>query len=218
MTSTRWQRLPRSVGWLLVVVAGCAVEANTLEPEPIDDSPSAGKGSGGAGGAGGKTSTGGKASAGSSGKGTGGSVTAFGGTSTSAGNAGDSGDGGSAGSGGVGGKTSGGQSSGGAGNGGAAGTSAGKGGGGSGGGGKGGSGGSGSHCLEGWRDNAACDTCETQTQGDKKACANVLDCYITNDCGPATCSGNTDVCGANAIQQGTAPFPIAADVYNCICK
>jgi hypothetical protein len=176
----------------------------------------------------------------------GGSVTgAFGGTSTSAGTAGDSGQAGasqgdsSAGAGGQGGGgngnggaagTSAGQASGGSGGGGggsagggsAGGSSAGggSGGGSSGGGSQGGSGqgGSGPHCLDGWRDNDACDTCSTQTQGDKKACASVLDCYIANDCGPATCSGNTDVCGANAIQQGTAPFPIAEDVYDCICQ
>lgn len=131
-----------TLAWVLALVAGCAAEVNTLEPEPSD---------------------GGSSQAGS--------------TSSSGG--GTSGSGGKA---------------------------------------SGGAGGGGDHCLADWRSSGACDTCSTQTQGDKKACANVLDCFIANDCGPATCAGNTDVCGANAIQQGSAPYPIAQQVYDCICQ
>lgn len=76
----------------------------------------------------------------------------------------------------------------------------------------------GSGCLMSWRDNDACDTCTTQTQSDKKACAQVLDCYLQNECGPTTCAGNDDECGANTIKQGTAPYPVAQEVYDCICK
>jgi hypothetical protein len=107
-------------------------------------------------------------------------------------------------------------SSGGAG-GGAAGTS---GAGGKASGGSGGSGGGGvaTGCLKDWKDNDACDTCTTQTQGDKLGCVDILDCYALNACGPSTCANNDDKCGVNKIAKGTAGYEIAADVYACICK
>ncbi|HXK20783.1 MAG TPA: hypothetical protein VNG33_23390, partial [Polyangiaceae bacterium] len=63
-----------------------------------------------------------------------------------------------------------------------------------------------------------CDTCSKQTQSDKLGCVDILDCYYANACGPASCGGNTDKCGANNIGKGTAGYPIAADVYMCLCK
>lgn len=46
----------------------------------------------------------------------------------------------------------------------------------------------------------------------------ILDCYYQNGCGPSTCGGNTDKCGANNVGKGTAGYPIAQDVYDCLCK
>lgn len=85
-------------------------------------------------------------------------------------------------------------------------------------GGSAGSGGGPASCLANWSSSVQCDTCSGQTQSDLKACAQVLDCYQANDCGPATCSGNDQTCGANKLQQGTAAYPIAADVYACLCQ
>jgi hypothetical protein len=202
------------------IAFGCATQVNTLEPlderEPNGSSgataskggssfASAGSGSGG------KPSTGGTA------------INAFGGSAVSGGNAGSANSmGGRGGAGGGGGGGQGGTAQAGTAQGGSSAGTAGRGGAGGGGSGSGGSGNSGgalgSGCLMSWRDNDACDTCTTQTQGDKKACAQVLDCYLQNDCGPATCAGNDDECGANTIQQGTAPYPIAEEVYDCICN
>jgi hypothetical protein len=73
-------------------------------------------------------------------------------------------------------------------------------------------------CLKDWKDNEACDTCTTQTQGDKLGCVDILDCYAVNDCGPSTCANNDDKCGVNKIAKGTAGYEIAADVHACICQ
>lgn len=209
---------------LAACASGCAAEVNTLEP---GDETVAGDG-----GtdipvltSGGKSSSGGSAAAtaGASGSKV---VNAFGGTGSSGGNAsgGATSDAGSAGVAGSGGKaqggsggsaqagaSSGGNKNGGAGGGGTAG-SGGKASGGA------GSGGAGSlTCLASWK-NDKCDSCSSQTQSDKQACAQILDCYYQNSCGPATCGGNADKCGANNIGKGTAGYPIASDVYTCLCK
>lgn len=211
-----------SVALGVALAFGCAKQVNTLEPldesEPHGSSgATASKGghsSASAGsGSGGKPSTGGSA------------IHAFGGSATSGGTAGsanDMGRGGTADAGAGGGSGSsqgGGTAQAGSSQGGSSAGTAGRGGGGSGGSGGSGLGGAmGSGCLMSWRDNDACDTCTMQTQSDKKACAQVLDCYLQNDCGPATCAGNDDECGANTIKQGTAPYPVAQDVYDCICN
>ncbi|RYZ07419.1 MAG: hypothetical protein EOO73_12255 [Myxococcales bacterium] len=78
--------------------------------------------------------------------------------------------------------------------------------------------GGGSSCAAGWQGNVMCDTCTGQTQSDLKACVAVLDCYVLNSCGPASCSQNDDKCGANKLQKGTAAYPIAKQVYDCMCK
>jgi hypothetical protein len=72
-------------------------------------------------------------------------------------------------------------------------------------------------CLKTWKGDP-CDTCSGQVQSDKAACSVILDCYYQNGCGPSTCGGNTDKCGANNIGKGTAGYPIAQDVYACLCK
>jgi hypothetical protein len=73
------------------------------------------------------------------------------------------------------------------------------------------------NCLIGW-ESSSCDTCSTQTQGDKAACKLVLQCYEDNNCNPTTCGqSSSTACGQNAIAMGTAAFPIATDVYNCRC-
>jgi hypothetical protein len=216
---------------LAACASGCAAEVNTLEPDATaagengTDIPVVTNG--------GKSSSGGSSTmAGASG---GKVVNAFGGTGSSGGK--PSGAGGatnSAGAGGAGGTAqagaggaaqaggaSGGNKNGGAG--GQAGTG-GKAGGGAASGGTAGSGTAGSGggtgnlaCLASWK-NDKCDTCSTQTQGDKLACVQILDCYYANACGPATCGGNTDKCGANNIGKGTAGYPIAQDVYTCLCN
>jgi hypothetical protein len=60
--------------------------------------------------------------------------------------------------------------------------------------------------------------CLGRTQGDQLKCTEVLDCYVMQDCGPATCAGNDQKCGANKLGFGTAPYPYAQQVYDCLCK
>jgi len=74
------------------------------------------------------------------------------------------------------------------------------------------------HCAHGWRDDPCGESCLERTQSDQRACELVLDCFVENDCGPATCTGVTQVCGNNALQQGSAPYPYAAAVYDCLCN
>ena len=194
---------------------GCAAEVNTLEP--LEEDAAAGQNSVDAPtNAGSKASNGGKTGSGGTMSGAAGTkmVNAFGGTTTSGGSAGtgsDAGNGGtvsSAGAGGAGGTKNGG-AGGQLGTGGSAqaGTSSG---------GLAGAGG-GLACLANWKGDV-CDTCSKQTQSDKLGCVDILDCYVANACGPATCGGNTDKCGANKIGKGTAGYPIAQDVYGCLCK
>jgi hypothetical protein len=220
-----------SVGVAVVsALNGCATAVDTLEPltDVAGDSGSSSLP------AGGKPSSAGSGTSGGTSNGSGGKpVSAFGGTSTSGGKGGSSvggagGTGGANGNGGStnagsGGTTSQGGGAGGAPSGGSA--SGGKGGaggssnGGSSGSGTGGAGGSGTTlaCLMSWKGDK-CDTCSTQVQSDKAACADILNCYAANNCGPATCGGNTEKCGANNIGKGTAGYPIAQDVYTCLCK
>jgi hypothetical protein len=200
-----------------VCAGGCAAEVNTLE-----DAPPAGDGGvaplGGKPSSAGTTSSSGTTSmAGAAGSKV---VNAFGGTATGGTTTGGTaGVGGAAGTAGAGGIAHAGSSGGGGIN------AAGTGGGGTasqgGAGGKtsGGTGGTGSSlaCLMSWK-NDACDTCSKQTQGDKLGCVDILDCYAANSCGPATCGGNTEKCGANNIAKGTAGYPIAQEVYTCLCK
>ncbi len=74
------------------------------------------------------------------------------------------------------------------------------------------------NCVYGWKEDACGELCLSRTQSDQRACEQVLDCFVENDCGPASCTGVTQVCGNNAIQQGSAPYPYAAQVYDCMCK
>jgi len=75
------------------------------------------------------------------------------------------------------------------------------------------------HCLAGWRDDEACGfICTSQTQPDRAACADALDCDIEFDCGPGTCRGSSGDCGVNAIGQGTTPFSSAEEVCDGTCS
>jgi hypothetical protein len=212
--------------------AGCATEVNPLESRPPAEQSIDGGEPGSEGGstaAAGSAAMAGKPSGGSGGSSsTGGTgVNAFGGTASTGGKGGG-GSGGSAGSepsGGGSAGSQGGTATGGKGGSGSAGTSQGGSGGmpqgGSGRGGAGAAGGgsagsSGLGCLSGWK-GSACDTCSTQTQGDKLGCVTILECYEANSCGPATCANNDDKCGVNKMGQGTAGYPIAKDVYDCAC-
>jgi len=80
----------------------------------------------------------------------------------------------------------------------------------------GGSGGASSTCLTGWK-SSNCDMCSTQTQGDLQACSIVLQCYEDNNCSPTTCGQPDQMCGQNKLGKGTAPYPVALQVYNCRC-
>lgn len=184
----------------VVASGGCATEANTLEPNESDA---------------GERNSGGKQTSAGSANASGGKSTAFGGTgsSTAGSPSADAGEGGSVELG-MGGMETAGAPAAGTGGTAQAGT------GGSGGSGaSGGSGNSGGEsCVAEWQGNVPCDTCSSQTQGDKKACIQVLNCFIANDCGPATCTNSADACGPNAIGQGAAPYPIAQEVYDCMCK
>jgi hypothetical protein len=60
--------------------------------------------------------------------------------------------------------------------------------------------------------------CTGATQGDQLKCIEVLDCYVANSCGPTTCAGNDQKCGSNKLQFGTAPYPLAQKVYDCMCN
>lgn len=72
------------------------------------------------------------------------------------------------------------------------------------------------HCLAGW-EGSSCDTCSGQTQSDRLSCRLYIDCYITNDCDPATCGSVEQVCGVNRLGNGLAPKDIADTVYGCMC-
>lgn len=74
------------------------------------------------------------------------------------------------------------------------------------------------HCAFGWRDDPCGQTCLTQTQSNTKRCADILDCYIENECDPSTCSDNDQKCGQNTLKVDAAPFPAAETVYECMCK
>ena len=68
-----------------------------------------------------------------------------------------------------------------------------------------------------WQTNTTCAaSCTNRTQSDEKACVDILNCYQTKNCGPATCSGNTQPCGANTLQKGTAGYQYAKQVYDCL--
>jgi hypothetical protein len=83
----------------------------------------------------------------------------------------------------------------------------------------GGSGGAATGCLADWKADSKCGPlCTGATQGDQLKCIEVLDCYVANSCGPATCSGNDQKCGANKLGFGTAPYPRAESTYKCMCE
>jgi|RhiMethySRZTD1v2_1073278.scaffolds.fasta_scaffold119452_4 hypothetical protein len=232
-------------GARLILLVGCVLGtlhtascATGVDPPARDTPPrggSAGSTNGGAGGSGGNGATGGSGgSGGFGGSGafnSGGSV-AFG-PGGASGSAGTSGAGGSAGSGGTGGTlatggtggASGSAGTSGAGSGGSAGTSGSGGSAGTGGAsGAGGAGGSDpSHCLFNWRDDATCGpkcTNAQPPQSDVRACAEVLDCWLSRNCGPSSCPtkpGTQDqYCGPNDIQKGGAPYPPAQAVWDCL--
>ena len=227
---SRRLRLLTELGIALACVAlcasGCAAEVNTLEDAPVAGDGGAAPIGGKSSGAGTTSSSGTKSMAGAGGTkivnafgGTASGGTGSGGTASGGTTSGGTASGGAAGMAGAGGKAqagssgSGGVNAGGTGAGGSAGQ------GGAGGKTNGGAGGTGGSlaCLMSWK-NDACDTCSKQTQGDKLACVDILDCYAANACGPATCGGNTEKCGANNIGKGTAGYPIAQEVYTCLCK
>lgn len=76
----------------------------------------------------------------------------------------------------------------------------------------------GAQCLVGWRATPAGTTCTKQTQSDLAACSLILDCYIKNHCGPASCSSQDASCGANKIGKGTAGYGIAKTVFTDLCS
>jgi hypothetical protein len=216
-------RLAVAAACLAACASGCAAEVNTLEPE---DNAAGEGGTGVPVGAAGKPANGGAPSMGTAGNGTAGSkvVSAFGGTASSGGAAGSSGDAGGGGKaqGGAGGSGTGGTAGAGGAKNGGAGGQAGTGGTGQGGtagssGSAGAGGGANLACLKSWKGDA-CDVCSKETQADHLACVDILNCYAANSCGPATCGNNDDKCGANKIGKGTAGYPIAQKVYDCLCK
>lgn len=72
------------------------------------------------------------------------------------------------------------------------------------------------HCMEGWEGKPG-DTCSTQTQMDLAKCADFIQCYIDNDCGPSTCGANDDECGVNSGLGSSSPKMIADQTVNSIC-
>jgi hypothetical protein len=74
------------------------------------------------------------------------------------------------------------------------------------------------HCLSGWREDK-CDTCSDEVQADRMKCAEVLDCYISNHCGPEDdCAADDGACSVDTIGAGKAPIEIAEEVYECMCE
>lgn len=73
-------------------------------------------------------------------------------------------------------------------------------------------------CIAQWRNRSDCDGCTTQRQPDLQACAVILDCYVSNGCGPSSCAYPDGKCGTNVLARGAAAYQIAQDVYACICK
>ncbi len=74
------------------------------------------------------------------------------------------------------------------------------------------------HCAYGWRDDTCGSACLSRTQSDERRCQDVLDCYVENDCGPATCGAMDAACGANTLKLNTAPYEYANQVYSCLCE
>jgi hypothetical protein len=73
-------------------------------------------------------------------------------------------------------------------------------------------------CAAGWRSQSACEQCATQTQPDLRACAVILDCYVSKSCGPSSCASTDQKCGPNVLQEGAAAYSIAQEVYTCLCQ
>lgn len=73
-------------------------------------------------------------------------------------------------------------------------------------------------CPTGWRDQSTCDQCATQVQPDLRACAIILDCYVSKSCGPRSCGSTDQKCGPNVLGEGTAAYAIAQEVYTCMCE
>lgn len=73
-------------------------------------------------------------------------------------------------------------------------------------------------CVTGWQNQSACDQCASQVQTDLQACSVILDCYVSNSCGPSSCATTDQKCGPNVLRVGGAAYSIAQDVYTCMCK
>lgn len=73
-------------------------------------------------------------------------------------------------------------------------------------------------CAAGWRNQSACEQCATQVQPDLRACAVILDCYVSKNCGPSSCANTDQKCGPNVLREGAAAYSVAQDVYACLCK
>jgi len=70
-----------------------------------------------------------------------------------------------------------------------------------------------------WANTDCGQFCTGQTQEDRQRCNLFLDCYFANNCSPAACGGQDDVCGVNRPglnQWGVAPKVVADEVWKCM--
>jgi len=80
-------------------------------------------------------------------------------------------------------------------------------------------GGDSAECLTGWETHECRGVCGDRDHGTRVGCGNLMDCYVTKDCLPETCSDNIDdVCGGNKVEGATPEaLEMAAAVVDCMC-
>jgi YD repeat-containing protein len=73
-------------------------------------------------------------------------------------------------------------------------------------------------CLIDWRSTTCGHSCTGETQPDRAACWEFLDCYYNNACSPASCGEKDQICGVNKVYpaNGMVPKTIADQVYACL--
>jgi hypothetical protein len=77
----------------------------------------------------------------------------------------------------------------------------------------GGNAGASAACLTDW-EGSSCDTCTSQASSEgARSCLQVLDCYLTNHCTPATCAGLCDYSEPTT----DAAVKAARAVFECRC-
>jgi hypothetical protein len=82
-----------------------------------------------------------------------------------------------------------------------------------------GTGGDAASCLVGWENDQCSGLCGDPGDGVGVGCGNLMDCYLEEQCLPATCSAELDdVCGGNKVENATPEaLDMARAVVDCLC-